>query len=708
MSIKKDILTRIAVVYVIFVLLGLGIIAKIIDIQFIEGSKWRAKAKVITYKDIIVTPNRGDIFATDGRVLATSVPYFDIRMDLQANGLNDSVFDANIDSLATCLSGFFRDRSKYSYRSELINARKIAKNRRFYPVAPRKVDYIELQELKKFPLFRLGENKGGFIPVQTNKRILPHSTMAARTIGTVNDGGVAVGIEGAYDYALRGKAGLMVHQRIPGNSWVEVKSMDQVEPEDGADVVTTIDVALQDVAEAALRTHLGMHGAEHGCAILMEVATGDIKAIANLKRNDDNTYSEVFNYAIGESTEPGSTMKIPSLMALLEDGYVNLDDSVNTGNGKYKIYDKPIVDSKEGGHGKISVKEVFEVSSNVGVVKLVSQHYKGKERDFIDRLYAMKLNQPLHIAIPGEVDPDIKYPGDKYWSGISLPMMSIGYEIRLTPLQILTFYNAIANNGRMVKPRLVKSLVRHGQVVQSFAPEVIASSICSRPTLRKVKEVLEGVVENGTAQNLKNTRYKIAGKTGTAQVARGRMGYKHQGRISYQASFAGYFPADDPKYSCIVVVNSPSNSVYYGNLVAGPIFKEISDKVYATSPEWFREVDDDGDMAEIPQSKSSARNSLVEIFDELDIPFDGADRKMEWVTTRRDSSKVDLQKLSVYKNLVPNVVGMGLKDALYLLENSGLRVKFQGRGSVRSQSIQVGSRVVPGSTIFLEMSLGES
>lgn len=708
MSLKKEILTRIAVVYVFFVLLGLGIIAKIIYIQFVEGHKWRAKAKVITYKDIIVTPNRGDICAADGRVLATSIPYFDLRMDLLAGGVTDSVFNANIDSLAICLSNFFRDRSKYAYKSELTNARRLAKNKRFYPVAPRKVNYIELQQIKKFPLFRLGENKGGFIPVQSNKRILPHATMAARTIGTVNEGGVSVGIEGAFDYALKGKAGLRVHQRIPGNSWVEVKSMDQIDAEDGADVVTTIDVELQDVAEAALRKQLDMHNAEHGCAILMEVATGDIKAIANLKREDDGSYSEMYNYAIGESTEPGSTMKIPTLIALLEDGQMELDDTVNTGNGKYKIYDRTITDSKEEGHGKISVKEVFEVSSNVGVVKLVGKHFKGRERDFIDRIYAMKLNQPLNVSIPGEVAPYIKYPGEKYWSGMSMPMMSIGYELKLTPLQILTFYNAIANNGRMVKPRLVKSLVRHGQVVQSFSPEVISTSICSRSTLRKVKEVLEGVVEQGTAMNLKNPRYKIAGKTGTAQVAKGTKGYKHGGRISYSASFAGYFPADDPKYSCIVVVNSPSNSVYYGNIVAGPIFKEISDKVYATSPEWFREVDDSGDLKEIPQAKSSSREALAEVLDELDIPFEKVDKKADWVTTERDSVKVELKKLNVSKKTVPNVVGMGLKDALFLLENTGLRVKFQGRGSVRSQSIQAGTKVAPGSTVFLEMSLGES
>ncbi|HRS44366.1 MAG TPA: penicillin-binding protein 2, partial [Tenuifilum sp.] len=568
MTVKNNILIRIAGIYILLLLVGIGIVFKIVFIQVVDGHELREKAKKITYRDILVEANRGDILAADGRVLATSVPYFDLRMDLLAAGLTDSVFKANIDSLAICLSQFFGDRSWYSYRSELTNARKYAKNRRYYPIAPRKVNYLELQEISKFPLLRLGENKGGFIAEQVNKRMLPHNSMAARTLGMVNlDGGV-VGIEKALDPVLRGRNGLRVHARIPGNTWVEVNSMNKVEPEDGVDILTTLDVQLQDVAEAALRKHLEGHGAGHGCAIVMEVATGDIKAIANLRRNEDGTYEEVYNYAVGESTEPGSTIKTATLIALLEEGDINLNDTVNTGKGKLQLYDHVISDSKEDGHGKITVKEVFEVSSNVGVIKLVQKVFKGKEKDFVKKLYELKLNEPTGIIIPGEVKPQIRFPGDKGWSGLSMPMMSIGYEIRLTPLQILTFYNAIANNGRMVKPRLVKAYLKHGQVVESFPPQVIQSSICSRSTLKKVHEVLEGVVESGTATNLKNPRYKIAGKTGTAQIAKGRKGYKSGGRVSYQASFVGYFPAEDPKYSCIVVVNSPSNSVYYGNVVA--------------------------------------------------------------------------------------------------------------------------------------------
>lgn len=705
MSLKSEIVFRFSVVYVIFVALGVAILGKMLYIQFVEGGKWRALAKTITYKDITIEPNRGDICAIDGRLLATSVPYFELRMDLKAAGLTDEVFYANVDSLAICLSRFFRDKSHFTYRSELSNARKFSKSRRFYLVNPKQVNYIELQEIKKFPLFRLSENVGGFIPVQVNRRIKPHASLASRTIGSVNESGVAVGIEGAFDHVLRGKAGLSLRQKVPGNTWVEVSSALQVDPQDGMDVITTIDVTLQDVAEKALRSQLGRHEAEHGTVILMEVKTGDIKAIANLRRNEDGSYSEMFNYAIGEGAEPGSTFKIATLIALLEDGYVSLNDTINTGKGQVQYYDKVINDSKEGGYGRISVKEVFEYSSNVGVTEMVTKHYKGREKKFIDRLYSMKLNQPLDIPIKGETNPYIKYPGDKLWSGISLPMMSIGYEVKLTPLQILTLYNAIANDGKMVKPKFVHSIQQHGQVVTLFRTEVINPSICSRSTLNKVREVLEGVVEHGTAKNLKNANYKIAGKTGTAQIARGTTGYKKEGAVSHQASFAGFFPADDPKYSCIVVVNSPSRSVYYGNLVAGPIFKEIADKVYATSNEWFPEIHRSKELADLPESKNGYKPEIKSVMRDLRIPIDDEAPQYPWVSTHRNEESVELRKKTVINNLVPDVIGMSLKDALFLLENNGLRVDVRGRGTVRRQSLVPGNRVNHGDRIELEMSM---
>ena len=705
MSVKREILFRFGLVYVMFALLGFAIFGKIVYIQFVEGIQLRAMAKNITFRDITIEPNRGDICAIDGRLLATSVPYFEIRMDLRAAGLSDEVFYASVDSLSIRLANFFRDKSHYTYRTELINARKFGKNNRYYPISARQVNYLELKEIKEFPLFRLPANRGGFIPVQVNRRIKPHASLASRTIGVVNEGGVAVGIEGAYDHILKGKAGVSTRQRTSGNIWVDVNSGVQVEPEDGMDVITTLDVTLQDVAEKALRYQLGRHEAEHGTVILMEVETGDIKAIANLRRNKNGTYSEAYNYAIGESAEPGSTFKLASLIALLEDGFITFDDTVNTGNGKVLYYDKEITDSREGGYGRISVKEVFEYSSNVGITELVTKHYKGKEKQFVDRLYQMNLNQSLGIPIKGEVDPYIKYPGDRLWSGISLPMMSIGYEVRLTPLQMLTFYNAIANNGKMVKPKFIHSIRLHGNTEKIFRTEVINPSICSRRTLSKVREALEGVVENGTAKNLRNENFKIAGKTGTAQIARGVTGYRNERGVSHQASFVGYFPADNPKFSCIVVVNSPSRSVYYGNIVAGPIFKEIADKVHATNPQWFPEVSRRPQLVELPESKSGYKPHLKAVFSNLKIPIADEAPQSLWTSTKRNDETVELRNRTVVANLVPDVTGMCLKDALYLLENSGLRVTVNGRGTIRSQSIAPGARARNGERIVIEMSM---
>lgn len=702
-SIKSDVVWRVALVYFFVLMIGMLIIGKAIYIQFVEGGDLRKEAENITFKQIAIEPSRGDILAMDGRLLSTSVPYYEVRMDLRAAGLTNEIFYDKVDSLALCLSRMFGDRSVYSYRSLLVNARKHDKGSRFFLVYPRLVNYIELKRLMTFPILRLPKNVGGFMPVQINKRIRPNDYLAARTIGSVNDGGVAIGIEGSFNHELKGTAGLVMAQRIAGRTWIPVNSDEAVSPQDGLDVVTTLDIDLQDVAQNALRKQLAAHNAEHGSVILMEVATGEIRAIANLKRSDDGSYSEAYNYAIGESTEPGSTFKIVSLISLLEDGYIDLEDSIDTEKGRFLYFDKWIVDSHEGRSGKLSVQQVFELSSNVGVAKLMIKNYKGKETSYIDRLYSMKLNEPLNLQIKGEVAPNVKYPGDKYWSGVSLPMMSIGYEVQVTPLQTLTFYNAIANDGKMVKPMFVKELRQHGSTIRKFSTEVLTSSICSRTTLRKVRRVLEGVVNNGTAKNLKNDTYAIAGKTGTAQIARGKGGYGYEGQKSYQASFAGYFPANDPKYSCIVVVSSPSNAVYYGNVVAGPVFKEIADKVYAKSLEWHEPLSSSGKPVDVPVSQGGLRKDLSEVCSDLDIPVSDDGINATWISTEGKDDVVEFKNRSIIQNLVPNVMNMGLKDALFLLENAGLQVSFSGHGTVISQSVQSGSRVVRGSHVHITL-----
>ncbi len=707
MPLKKEIVWRVGVIYIFMLAFAILIVGKILYLQLIEGGKWKEKAQTLTLKDITIESNRGDILATDGRLLASSVPYYEIRMDTRSTGMDEATFNSNIDSLAYKLSELFRDKSATQYKNELVKARR---NGERFHLIKRRVNYNQLKKIKTFPIFRLGQYKGGFIALQTNLRIQPHVSLASRTIGytTKGEGGNIVGIEGAFDKELKGVDGVRLMQRLNGNVWMPVHDGDEVEPKDGMDVITTIDVDIQDVAENALLKQLVRHEAQHGTAVLMEVSTGEIKAIVNLERNSKGQYKELYNYAIGESRAPGSTFKLVSVIALLEDGYVDLEDTLDTGDGEILYYDKKITDTKKGGHGVLTVQEIFEVSSNVGISKLVTDYYTGKEEKFINRLYSMNLNNRLGIVIKGEGEPEIKYPGDKLWSGISLPQMSIGYEVRLTPLQILTLYNAIANNGKMVKPKFVKGLMYHGDLVKTFDTKVLKQSICSRSTLRKVKIMLEGVVERGTAKNIRNNNYKIAGKTGTAQIANKESGYSDKSRISYQASFVGYFPADNPKYSCIVVVSAPSRNVYYGNLVAGPVFREIADKVYATNFEMHDRLnlatDETTSEVKIPYTKNSYKDELKYALADLGINVNDEDVVSDWVLTTKLDSCVKLSNRNITENLMPNVKGMGVKDAVFILENLGLSVELQGRGTILNQSVASGSRISKGDLVVLEMS----
>ncbi len=696
---------RVALVYFGILAFSFTIIGKLVYIQFAEGDMWKEKASRMTIRDITIQPNRGDIYASGNRLLATSMPHYEIRMDLRAAGLTDRMFNENVDSLAFALANMFGDKTTAAYRTELIKARQ---ERKRFHLIQRRVSFDQLKELRGFPLFRYGQNTGGLIVLQDNQRIQPHGNLASRTIGytTRGQGGNVVGIEGAYDHHLRGVAGLKLMQRISGNAWMPLNDRNEVEPRDGIDVVTTIDIEIQDVATNALLRQLKNHRAHHGTAILMEVQTGEIKAIANLERNSSGGYSETYNYALGESTEPGSTFKLMSLLAAMEDGYVKPEDSVDTGKGEVYFYDQRIIDSREGGYGKLSVQEVFELSSNVGVAKIIDRFYRGREKEFINRLYSMNLNEKTGVEIRGEGTPDIKYPGDKLWSGISLPMMAIGYEVRMTPLQILTFYNAIANNGKMVRPKFVTALKYHGNTVKEFPAAIINQSICSQATVQNAKNMLEGVVESGTAMNLRNTNYRIAGKTGTAQIANEKYGYVMDSRVSYQASFVGYFPSENPRYSCIVVVNSPSNNIYYGNLVAGPVFREIADKVYAKSVDMHEPLAAKNKILNDPPfSKSGNVKDLDLVFRYFGVPYRSSNEISDWVTTARQDSFVEIQNRKIINEFVPNVVDMALSDAIYILENQGLQVEANGRGKVNAQSLFPGTIARPGQRIVLEMSI---
>jgi len=704
MAVRDEIVWRSGIVYIVIALLAVAILVRILILQYVQHGKWSAMSEKYVYRTAEMPADRGDILAHDGRILASSVPYYTIYMDTRSSGMAASTWSNGINGLSAGLSRLLGERSPAGWKAVISDARKRGDR---YFLIKRKVDYETLKKLRELPVFREGQYKGGMVAQAENRRILPNNELATRTIGYLNLGseGNEVGIEGAFDKELAGKNGVVVKQRLTGGDWITVDGVSSVESRDGNDVVTTIDIDLQDVATAALLNQLRKHDAHHGCAVLMEVATGDIRAIANLELGNDGGYHETYNYAVGESTEPGSTFKLPALMAAIEDGVIDTGDIVDTGTGSVRFYNKIIRDTKEEGYGKLTVKEVFEKSSNVGTSKLIYENYKDKPKDFVNRLYAMKLNEKLNLQINGEGAPVIRYPGDKLWSGLSLPMMSHGYEILLTPLQILTFYNAVANNGRMMRPRFVTAITRNGNVIRRINPDVIINSIASNSTIRKAKKMMEGVVQQGTATNLKNANYKIAGKTGTAQIAKDKYGYRQGARISYQASFVGYFPAENPLYSCIVVVNAPSNGVYYGNLVAGSVFREISDKVYSTT--FFRDYNqeaNDDKIIKAPEAGNGYRADINEVLKNLKVRYKRT-ASNDWVATRESGDTIRLAGVKLQEGLVPDVRGMSLRDAIYLLENFGLRVRYSGKGRVLRQSPEHGARIYDGSIVSLELNM---
>ncbi|MDF1574987.1 MAG: penicillin-binding protein [Bacteroidales bacterium] len=702
MSLKRDILIRTSLIYLGVLMIALLILGKALHLQFFEKEKW-AREENSTIRHMVIEPNRGSIYSSDGRLLAVSVPYYEIRMDFRSESFTRDIFDAGVDELSKSLSGLFGDRHWTTYKRELVRARE---NGHRYYLVKRNVTYTQLQQVKQFPIYKLGRFRGGVQYIQQNRRDTPYDWLAYRTIGYLMEDEYksVVGLEGAYDTELKGIEGYRLMRKIRGDDWMPINGANEIEPEDGQDVVTTLDLDLQDVAENALYEQLNRHGADHGTVVLMEVETGKVRAIANLSRDEDGDYVEDYNYAIGESTEPGSTFKLVSIIALLEDGHVRPDDIVDVGTGVTYFYGHKVEDSQHEALGKITIQRAFEVSSNVGITKTVDASYKENPERFVNRLYEMRLNQKLGIEIKGEGQPDIKYPDNKQWSGISLPWMSMGYEVMLTPMQILAFYNAVANNGKMVKPVFLEEIRSHGKVVRRGETQVLNNHICSRETLTQVKRMLEGVVENGTARNLANSHYKIAGKTGTALVSLSKEGYTKL----YQASFVGYFPADQPKYSCIVVVNAPSQQIYYGNVVAGPIFRAITDRIYVREYELHKaRIQLAGQDLQAPYSKSGSSEALSAAFEYLRLPLMQQGEESPWVSTQSTPEGVIYSSREISSQLVPNVVDMGLKDAVYLLESSGLKVVVNGRGTVRGQSQAPGSLVRRGSMIELNMSLNE-
>ena len=697
MNIRKNIMTRFGMLYIVMLIPAFFILKELFLLKTFKADDYKSPVKS-EVSNHIVHANRGDILDIKGRKIACYVPNYRIYMDMNANGLSDDIFNKNVDSLALCLSRFFKDRNKDAYKRELQSER--SKKTRYYQVHPKRLSYTELQTVKTFPLFRMGRNNGGFIVEQNDNRELPFGSLGARTIGKLYGEGAKggmVGIENAYEDRLKGVEGLAVLRRISGR-WIQEVV---VPPIEGLDVVAHLDISIQDVAEHALRKQLVRHDARYGVAILMEVQTGAIKAIVNLHRKSRGHYIEDhLNYAIAESAEPGSTFKLASMLVLLDDAGINPQDTIDTGNGTITFYGQTMSDVR--GYGKMSIQESFEKSSNVAISKLVFNNYKDDQRRFVDRLYKMGINKPLGIELKGEGDPVIKNPDDATWSGITLPWMSIGYEVQMAPIQILTLYNAVANKGKMMRPMFVKEITRNGKVVERFDPVVLNSAICSKATVEKIHELLVGVVENGTAKNIKNDFYSIAGKTGTAQIAKGSQGYK-TGGTEHQASFVGYFPADKPKYSCIVVVNAPSNNVIYGNVVAGTVFREIADRVYASDHRLNRQpLTADADIkGNYPVSKGGRIEGLAMVCKELKINTIAEQNITDWVTTQATDTAIIIKSKPIPEGIVPSVIGMGAKDAVSVLENLGLYVRIQGIGKVVSQSIKAGTSYRKGDTVFI-------
>ncbi len=667
---KKAILKKLSVVVVLMTLFLVVIFVKITNILISEGKRYRDVSAERTVRNDTIFPNRGNIVSADGNLLATSMSRYDVRMDVVTVG--SEVFEKNVHDLAVALSGKFGKSVSY-YATKLRNARK-SKNR--YLLIARNLGYLDYLEVKSFPIFRLGAYKGGLISEQRTVRAHPIGKMAERTIG--NDRG-DVGIEGAYTDYLVGSLGWRMKQKIAKNQWKPINDNNEVEPQDGSDIITTIDVNVQDIAHHALLEQLEKFEGDHGCVVVMETKTGAIKAISNLGRTSGGKYYEKRNYAVWESHEPGSTFKVASLLVALEDKVIDTGTVVDTEKGKMYIYRKKVEDSHRGGYGKISAARVIEVSSNVGIVKIVRDNYKKNPQKFVSAIEDLGLNSKIGIEIKGEGTPYIPSPKDKKrWNGISLEWMAWGYGVSLTPLQILTFYNAIANDGVMIKPRFIEALRTEGKVTQTFAPSVMKKRIASQETIKQLRKVLENVVKQGTATNIYSPNFSMAGKTGTAKkyipVTKNSEGKYEGGYYSskhYVASFAGFFPADQPKYSCIVVVHNPNKKKgYYGATVAAPVFKKIAEKMYASAP-----VTTSLSM-EFPE------------YDRLDNSFNGYYE----LSNESEGAKV------------PDVRGMSGMDAVSLLENLGLKVTFEGVGRVKYQSLRRGQKLVKGTKITLKLS----
>ncbi len=660
----RNILKRIYIISLLLFVMIVAIAVKLTNIQWVEGDYYRKLAKERSVKNFVIPANRGNVYSSDGSLLATSIPEYTIRFDALAPTKTN--FDSNIKALSDSLSKLFKKPSS-TYLNEFRKAR--ANKNRYFLVA-RNLSYTQYMTIKNFPLFNLGAYKGGIITDQKTVREHPIGKIAERTIGyeRFNEEGklTRVGIEGAFGEYLNGKDGKVLKQKIAKGQWKPIRDNNEVEPQDGFDVISTIDVYVQDIAHHALLKQLTEYDADHGCVVVMETKTGDIKAISNLGKAKDGTYYETINYAVAESHEPGSTFKLVDLIALLDDNKIDTSKVFDSKGGEITYKGRKVRDAHKGGYGKVSLARGFELSSNTIMVQAVYDNYKKDPKQFTNRIVNLGLNKPLGLPFKGEGVPYIPEPTDKKWSAISLPWMAFGYGVSVTPLQTLTLYNAIANNGVMVKPKFVKEVKEWNKVIKEYPTQIINPSICNQTTVKKVQAILQNVVKKGTGSKLYSKNFSMAGKTGTAQVNYNRGDEK----MYYASSFVGYFPADKPEYSCIVVVHKPNvANGYFGADVAGPVFKRIAQKIFTDVP-----------STNVVKNLAKKNKSQEENYYKYN------------------------KKLNSNPKVIPNLKGMPGMDAVALLENLGMKVKAIGIGKVRKQSIQAGEPILKNNTITLELS----
>ncbi|MFT4022312.1 MAG: penicillin-binding protein [Flavihumibacter sp.] len=645
--------------------------------------------------------DRGTIYSEDGNMLSTSIPYFNIYIDFGADGLqekNGKRFRENVDSLSVELAALFKDQSAAAYKAQLQEG--FRKKNRYYPLK-KNISFDVYQQLRVLPLVKQGRNKSGFIAEVKSKRMSPYGLLANRTIGLARENAQNVGLERTYDSLLKGETGKRLVRFIAGGVAVPVEGY-EIEPENGKDLKTTIDVNIQDIAENALLKTMIQNEAVQGTCLVMEVATGKLKAIANLGRTANGAYWEDLNYAI-RATEPGSTFKLATMLSLLEDKKISIASPVNLEKGVWKVNGRTVFDSERHGRDEVTAQQAFDLSSNVGMAKLAYQHYGRNPNQFVDHLKRLRLNEFSGIDLVGENHPVIKSPKSKTWSATSLPWMSFGYEVLVSPLQTAMLYNAVANKGKMMKPYLVEEVQQAGITLQRNEPQVWVDQICSEPTLKQLRTCLESVMVNGTGKSLQTPYFRIAGKTGTALVANGNRGYADH---IYQSSFAGYFPANDPKYTCVVViVNKPHAAKYYGAAVAGPVFRDIADKLFAMEAQQAPVP-----SAVLPKRDSSAyrysgeKSALQKVLAAMNWQYTDSSANGKWANVEAGKEQLAiLDERNLATAAMPDLKGLGLRDALYLLESMKLKVQVKGKGKVVSQSVAAGTAIKKENPVVLEL-----